>query len=81
MSLPLQHLRLHVLNTSLLKRQVLVHSASRAVDLLPRRPDRAYVASRIATSRDGDDHLKEREEREDFCVSRRRRGGVGHVNN
>ena len=31
----------------LLKRQVLVHSASRAVDLLPRRPDRAYVASRI----------------------------------
>ena len=36
-----------LLNTSLLKRQVLVHSASRAVDLLPRRPDRAYVASRI----------------------------------
>ena len=36
-----------LLNTSLLKRQVLVHSASRAVDLLPRRPNRAYVAPRI----------------------------------
>ena len=32
-------------------------------------------------SRDGDDHLRERGGREDFCVSRRRRGGVGHVNN
>ena len=36
-----------LLNTSLLKRQVLVHSASQAVDLLPRRPNRAYVAPRI----------------------------------
>ena len=36
-----------LLNTPLLKRQDLVHSASRAVDLLPGRPDRAYVASRI----------------------------------
>ena len=34
----------------------------------------------IATSRDGDDHLKEREEREDFCVSRRC-GELEHVNN
>ena len=40
---------LRKLNTSLLKQQVLVHSASRAVDLLPRRPDHAYVASRIQT--------------------------------
>ena len=29
------------------KRQVLVHSASWAVDLLPRRPDRAYVVPLI----------------------------------
>ena len=36
-----------LLNTLLLKQKVLVHTASRAVDLLPRRPDRAYVASRI----------------------------------
>ena len=34
----------------------------------------------IATSRDGDDYLKEREEREDFCVSRRC-GELEHVNN
>ena len=39
-----------LLNTPLLKQQDLVHSASRAVDLFPGRPDRAYVASRIASS-------------------------------